>query len=104
MHILVAYASRHGATRGIAERIVGTLRERGLDATLQPAEQVGSLTEFDGFVIGSAAYAGHWLAPAGDFVRRNFRRARGPARLAVQQRSGRDRDDRREGPGRAQGQ
>lgn len=71
MHILVAYASRHGATRGIAERITSTLQERGLDATLQPADQVETLAGFDGFVIGSAAYAGHWLSPASDLVRRN---------------------------------
>ena len=30
MHILVADASRHGAVRGVAERIVATLQERGL--------------------------------------------------------------------------
>lgn len=71
MHILVAYASRHGATRGIAERIAATLQERGLDATLQTADQVGSVSDFDGFVIGSAAYAGHWLSPASGLVRRN---------------------------------
>ena len=71
MHILVAYASRHGATRGIAERIAATLQERGLDATLRPADEVGPVSDFDGFVIGSAAYAGHWLSPASDLVRRN---------------------------------
>ena len=29
MHVLVAYASRHGATQGIAERIADTLGSRG---------------------------------------------------------------------------
>ena len=32
MPVLVAYASRHGATQGIAERIAETLRSEGLDA------------------------------------------------------------------------
>lgn len=37
MKILVAYATKHGATRGLAERIAATLERRGLDATLRPA-------------------------------------------------------------------
>ena len=32
-HVLVGYASRHGATRGIAERIGTRLRDAGLDVT-----------------------------------------------------------------------
>ena len=35
MKILVAYASRHGATKGIAERIAQTLERNGLDVTLE---------------------------------------------------------------------
>jgi len=38
MHILVAYASRHGAAEGIAERIAGTLRSSGLEAQALPAQ------------------------------------------------------------------
>ena len=37
MHVLVAYASRHGATQGIAERIADTLRAAGLEAEARPA-------------------------------------------------------------------
>jgi menaquinone-dependent protoporphyrinogen oxidase len=71
MKILVAYASRHGATRGIAERIAQTLGHRGLTVTLQPVEQAGSIGEHDAFVIGSAAYTGHWLKEATNLVRRH---------------------------------
>jgi len=71
MRILVAYASRHGSTRGIAERIAQTLERSGLEVTLKPVEQAGPVEEYDAFVIGSAAYIGHWLNPATDFVRRN---------------------------------
>ena len=69
--VLVAYASRHGATRGIAERIAETLRQSGLEVTLQDlvAERYGA--SYDAYVIGSAAYAGKWLGEAGDYVRRN---------------------------------
>ena len=71
MHVLVAYASRHGATRGIAERIADTLRASGLDAEIRPAAEVKSAAGYDAFVIGSAAYLFHWLKEATGFVRRN---------------------------------
>lgn len=71
MKVLVAYASRHGATKGIAERIAQTLEPRGHDVTLQPADQVSALAGYDAFVIGSAAYAGHWLKEATAFVRKH---------------------------------
>jgi menaquinone-dependent protoporphyrinogen oxidase len=71
MKILVAYASRHGATRGIAERIAGTLERTGLDVTLQPVESVGPVDGYGAFVIGSAAYMGGWLGEATTFVRRH---------------------------------
>lgn len=71
MKILVAYASRHGSTRGIAERIAGRLGEHGLTVDLQPAAALRSIGEPDACVIGSAAYNGHWLKEAADLVRRN---------------------------------
>lgn len=71
MKILVAYASRHGATRGIAERIADTLGVRGFDVELRRVDQAGDLDAFDAFVIGSAAYMGGWLGGATTFVREN---------------------------------
>ena len=70
MRMLVAYASRHGATQGIAERIAHTLEEDGLDVTLRPVDRVGAINDYDAFVIGSAAYYGRWLKEATRFVRR----------------------------------
>jgi menaquinone-dependent protoporphyrinogen oxidase len=71
MKVLVAYASRHGATRGIAERIAGILETEGLDVTLESVEGVDVTDGFGAFVIGSAAYMGHWLKEAATFVRRH---------------------------------
>jgi menaquinone-dependent protoporphyrinogen oxidase len=71
MKVLVAFASRHGATRGIAERIARTLEDRGHDVTLRPAEQVSAVSDYDGFVIGSAAYYGRWLTEATRLVRQH---------------------------------
>ena len=71
MHVLVAYASRHGATQGIAERIADTLKVAGVDAEARPAASMKSLAGYDAFVIGSAAYMFHWLKEASGLVRRN---------------------------------
>ena len=62
--VLVAYASKHGATRQIAERIAATVTASG-----QPAETVDDVAGYNAFVIGGAAYYGHWLKPVTKFVR-----------------------------------
>jgi menaquinone-dependent protoporphyrinogen oxidase len=71
MNVLVAYATRHGATRGIAERIAERLRTDGLDAEARPAADVRDAARYDAFVVGGAAYMFHWLGDATTFVRRN---------------------------------
>lgn len=69
MKTLVVYASRHGATQGIAERIAATLETEGLEVTLRPVADVESVEGYDAYVIGSAAYMGGWLKEATRFVR-----------------------------------
>ena len=71
MSILVAYASKHGATQWIAERIAATLRAAGQDAEVQRVEAVGDLAGYEAFVIGSAIYYGSWMKEATEWVHRN---------------------------------
>jgi menaquinone-dependent protoporphyrinogen oxidase len=71
MRILVAYASRHGATKGIAERIAEVIERAEHEVTISPVAAVGSIDGYDAFVIGSAAYMGGWLDEATTFVRRH---------------------------------
>ena len=71
MSILVTYASRHGSTRGIAERIAERLRANGLAADVRPAAEVRDAARYDAFVVGCAAYMFHWLKDATTFVKRN---------------------------------
>jgi menaquinone-dependent protoporphyrinogen oxidase len=69
--ILVAYASKHGATQEIAERIAERLAAAGQQAEARPVQAAGALGGYDAFVVGSAAYSMHWLKEATEFVRRN---------------------------------
>jgi menaquinone-dependent protoporphyrinogen oxidase len=69
MKVLVAYASKHGATQGIAEAIADQLRVRGLSADAEPAGADIDLDATDAVVLGSAIYAGHWRDEAVDFAR-----------------------------------
>lgn len=71
MLVLVTYASRHGATQEIAERIAGTLVAAGLKAEVQPAEIAHDLSSYDAFVVGSAVYNFHWMKEAAGFLRHN---------------------------------
>jgi menaquinone-dependent protoporphyrinogen oxidase len=71
MRVLVAYASRYGATQGIAERIAATLCRQGVEATVESARQAGDPTGYDAAVIGSSIYMFHWMKKATKFVRRN---------------------------------
>jgi len=69
--VLVAYATKHGATRGIADRIAEELREAGLDASVAEVREVAGLESFDAVVLGSAVYAGRWRGEAVRFVKRH---------------------------------
>ena len=69
--VLVVYASRHGATQGIAERIATTLAQYGLEVTVGPVESAVDPADYDAVVIGSAAYFFRWMKKARQFVRRN---------------------------------
>ncbi|MGY1782552.1 flavodoxin domain-containing protein [Geodermatophilus sp. SYSU D01036] len=68
--VLVAYASRHGSTREIAEALARGLGEapagRPVDlyAAALPAESRPDPAAWDAVVLGSAVYAGRWLPPA----------------------------------------
>jgi menaquinone-dependent protoporphyrinogen oxidase len=71
MKLLVTYASKYGATAEIAEGIGKELRIRQYDVDVKPVNAVDSLTGYDGFVIGSAVYAGSWIKSAAKFLRAN---------------------------------
>ena len=71
MRLLVSAASKHGATRDIADAIAATLRAAGHTVESVDPEDVHDVRQYEGCVLGSGVYAGHWLAPARDLVNRS---------------------------------
>lgn len=71
MRTLVTYASKYGATEGIAEHIAHTLDAAGHTTTVRPMRANDDLGGYDAYVIGSAVYLGKWLSEARKVVRRN---------------------------------
>jgi menaquinone-dependent protoporphyrinogen oxidase len=69
--MLVVYGTRHGATRGIAEFIGEVLRADGIDAAVEPADRVRTVTDVDAFIVGSAIYMGSWLNEPIEFLERH---------------------------------
>ncbi len=67
--VLVAYATKHGATAEIAEAIAGRLRADGLDAEARHAGDVRSLEQYSAVVLGSAVYMKRWRREARHFLR-----------------------------------
>ncbi|MBM7503773.1 flavodoxin domain-containing protein [Agromyces aurantiacus] len=71
MRVLVAYASKYGATEGIARRIGKRLGERGLEVDVMDAKELDESSGYDAYVVGSATYEFNWRKPARRFVERN---------------------------------
>jgi menaquinone-dependent protoporphyrinogen oxidase len=71
VQVLVAYATKHGATAGIAEKVGAVLREEGLQVDVIPADRVDDPASYDAVVLGSAVYAGQWRKEAATFLEDN---------------------------------
>jgi menaquinone-dependent protoporphyrinogen oxidase len=71
MKILVAFASRHGSTREIADALAQELRVAGHSVAVRQADEVKELGGYEAAVIGSALYMGDWLPAARRFVEDN---------------------------------
>ena len=56
--ILVAYASKYGATAEIAEKISTVLNEAGLSTSVSSVKEVRGLASYDAVILGSAVYIG----------------------------------------------
>lgn len=71
--VLVAYATRRGSTKEIAEWVGDALREAGHTVDVRPAGDVRDIVGYDAVVLGSALYMQRWCRDARWFARRHRR-------------------------------
>ena len=82
MRVLVTYASRHGSTAEIADRVGQVLRVvlgmhvPDVQVDVIPIAKVRGVEGYDAVVVGSAIYLGRWLRPARRFLRAEAARLR----------------------------
>ena len=69
--VLVAYATGHGSTRGVAERIATRLAEAGAQVDARPVDDVDDLAGYNAVVLGSGVYNQSWIPSATGFLRAN---------------------------------
>lgn len=72
--ILVAYATRAGSTKEVAEVVGEVLTSRGYTVDVQPVKQAADLSGYAAVVIGSAVRFGQWVPEAVKFVEHNQNR------------------------------
>ncbi|MBE0410454.1 MAG: flavodoxin domain-containing protein [Anaerolineales bacterium] len=66
--VLIAYASKYGATAEIALQIGKVIQDKGFAVEVHLVEQVKDLAIYGAIVLGSAVYAGQWLKGAANFL------------------------------------
>ncbi len=71
MLVLVGYASAHGSTRQIAERVGSIIGRSGVMVRVVPVGDLHDLEPYDAVVLGSAIHHGAWLPEATEAVRAN---------------------------------
>ncbi|MFI1991516.1 flavodoxin domain-containing protein [Actinoplanes sp. NPDC020271] len=70
--ILVAYASRSGSTREVAEAVATVATAAGHDVVLVPARAVDEpLTGWDVVILGAPLYSGRWHRDAHRFLKKH---------------------------------
>ena len=71
--ILIAYGTKHGCTREVAEVLGVALAEHGLEAETLPVRQVQDIAQYAGVVVGGSLYMGRWHPESLAFLRRHAR-------------------------------
>lgn len=68
--ILVAYATRYGSTKEVAESVANTLQQAGFPVSMTPLREVRSLDGVDAVIMGAPLQMFHWHPDALNFLNR----------------------------------
>ena len=71
MKVLVAASTRHGSTDEVAHAMAEAFAAAGVRADVVTGDAVAKISDLDGYdgvVLGSAIYKGHWLTPTVAFA------------------------------------
>ena len=71
--VLVAYATKYGSTREVAEAIAERLRDRGIETDVRAARDVRSLDGYGGVVFGGALYFFRMIGEGRRFLSRHHK-------------------------------
>lgn len=71
MRVLVTFASKHGSTAQVAERIAHALLGSGAKVDVLPVREVDDVARYEAVVLGSSVYFGKWATEAIRFVDHN---------------------------------
>jgi menaquinone-dependent protoporphyrinogen oxidase len=78
--VLVAYGTKHGSTREVAEAVAEALGEQGFAVDTLAADRVDDVEPYAAVVIGGAIYMGRWHPASSDLL---LRQRTGLAELPV---------------------
>jgi menaquinone-dependent protoporphyrinogen oxidase len=67
--VLIAFATRSGATAEVAEAMAAAMQEAGVSAEILPVSQVTSLTGREAVILGTPLYVGRFPSDFREFLR-----------------------------------
>ena len=74
MRVLVAYGSKMGGTRGLAEMLGADLTDLGHEVDVRPAKEVADVGPYEAAIVGGALYYFiSWHKDARAFVKRHYK-------------------------------
>lgn len=76
MLVLVAYGSKRGGTKGLAEMLGADLEAEGMEVEVRDAGDVTSVADYDAVVVGGSLYMFRWNKHTRRLVRRCRRELR----------------------------
>lgn len=69
--VLIAYASKYGATKEIAEKVGEVLKQEGIPTDVLSVKKVKNPADYKDIVIGCAMYIGMWRKEGANFLKNN---------------------------------